>query len=372
MKNAPSEVIMSLDDEITKMRKEIKTDSYSMSIGEWISIYENHEIEIHPEFQRVYRWTSYQKTNFIESILLGIPIPPIFVSQREDGIWDVIDGLQRLSTIFHLVGILRDENNKLVSPLSLEKAKYLQSLEGMQWENKGKNKSFSTEQKLLIKRAKISVSIVLRESDSITKYELFQRLNTGGTNLTPQEVRNCIMLMVNPEFHKIISSIAKNPDFQEVIAISQNNLDEQYDVELALRFLVFSNIDINNYDRSMDVGEYLTNEMIKIATDDKYDWLTANSRFKETFKLIRNSLGINAFRRFSDNEFKGGFLLSPFEVIAFGLGFNYPNFPSQEKIIQNVKALYTNETYQSWSGSGHRANSRLPHLIPLGRKLFQP
>jgi len=76
------------------MRKEIRTDGYAMSIGEWISLYENKEIDIHPEFQRFFRWSINQKSNLIESILLGIPIPTIFVSQRKDGVWDVVDGLQ--------------------------------------------------------------------------------------------------------------------------------------------------------------------------------------------------------------------------------------------------------------------------------------
>src|SRR5260370_31484095 len=99
---------LSLQDQIDKKRKEIRSDAYPMSIGEWISLYESDppEIDIHPEFQRFYRWTEEQKTRFIESILLGIPIPTIFVSQREDGVWDVIDGLQRLSTIYEFVGIL--------------------------------------------------------------------------------------------------------------------------------------------------------------------------------------------------------------------------------------------------------------------------
>jgi len=77
----------SLLDEINEKRIEIRTDGYPMSIGEWISLYEKHELDIHPEFQRFYRWSESQKTSLVESILLGIPIPPIFVSQRSDGIW---------------------------------------------------------------------------------------------------------------------------------------------------------------------------------------------------------------------------------------------------------------------------------------------
>ena len=100
---------MTLSAEIEARRREIRTDGYAMSIGEWVSLYEKGELDIHPEFQRFYRWSDTQKTNLIESILLGIPLPPIFVSQRSDGVWDVVDGLQRLSTIFQLLGILKDE-----------------------------------------------------------------------------------------------------------------------------------------------------------------------------------------------------------------------------------------------------------------------
>lgn len=106
---------MSLQEEIDKRRQEIRTDGYSMSIGEWISLYENHELDIHPEFQRFFRWSAHQKSTLIESILLGIPIPPIFVSQRADGVWDVVDGVQRLSTIYEFVGFL--EMNKIIHDL---------------------------------------------------------------------------------------------------------------------------------------------------------------------------------------------------------------------------------------------------------------
>jgi uncharacterized protein with ParB-like and HNH nuclease domain len=87
---------------------------YSVSIGEWISIYEKDELDIHPEFQRFFRWSNRQKSRLIESILLGLPIPQIFVAQRPDGIWDVVDGLQRLSTIYQFVGILKNEEGKFV------------------------------------------------------------------------------------------------------------------------------------------------------------------------------------------------------------------------------------------------------------------
>ena len=150
---------MALLDEIESKRREIRTDGYAMSIGEWISLYEQDELDIHPEFQRFYRWSETQKTNLIESILLGIPIPPIFVSQRSDGVWDVVDGLQRLSTIFQLMGILRDDQKRLVDPLVLRATKYLPSLEGMRWSNPKKPKHAWA-------RWKITLSIPRRSFDA--------------------------------------------------------------------------------------------------------------------------------------------------------------------------------------------------------------
>ncbi|KIX12680.1 DUF262 domain-containing protein [Dethiosulfatarculus sandiegensis] len=362
---------MSLQDQIDQMRKEIRTDGYGMSIGEWISLYENKEIDIHPEFQRFFRWSLSQKSDLIESILLGIPIPPIFVSQRKDGVWDVVDGLQRLSTIYQFVGVLKDESTNNINPLVLQKTKYLSDLEGKKWNDLDDTRgSLTAEQRLIIKRSKINVSIILRESDDIAKYELFQRLNTGGSALTPQEVRNCILVMVKPEFYKWLRELADNENFQESISLSDKNIIEQYDLELALRFIIFSNLKIEEYDRSRDVGEYLTSKMIELAEGEVFDYDFTLKQFEATFDLLARSTASNSFRRYTDNKFKGGFLLSPFEVVAYGLGYNYPDLPSEEHVVKNVKQLYTNKTYNKWSGSGARANTRVPNLMALGRKLF--
>jgi len=226
---------MALQDEILKQSATIKTDSYQMSIGELLNLYRDRELDVHPEFQRVFRWTDTQKTRLIESILLGIPIPPIFVAQRTDGVWDVVDGVQRLSTIFQFVGELKDENGKAVSPLVLEKTKFLPSLEGYTWSG---DKPFAKEHQLYIKRAKIDVNIVLKESDEKSKYELFMRLNTGGSALTAQEVRNCLMIMAYPEAYEWINSLSEVADFTSAVSLSDNDVQEQYPMELVTRFLL--------------------------------------------------------------------------------------------------------------------------------------
>jgi len=215
---------MSLQEEIDKSRSVIRTDGYAMSIGEWISLYENNELDIHPEFQRFFRWSPKQKSRLIESILLGIPIPQIFVAQREDGIWDVVDGLQRLSTIFQFVGILKDENGAPVPPLQLEETKYLPSLEGKKWDDEEDLKnSLTMAQRLIVKRTKIAVSIILRESDESSKYELFQRLNTGGSPLSEQEVRNSILVMINRRMYEWLRDLSEGANFVECVALTDRS-----------------------------------------------------------------------------------------------------------------------------------------------------
>jgi hypothetical protein len=364
---------MALKEEIEGKRREIRTDGYPMSIGEWISLYETKEIDIHPEFQRFYRWTSIQKTRLIESILLGIPIPPIFVSQRKDGVWDVVDGLQRLSTIYEFFGILKDPNNNNIAPLTLEETKYLPSLAGKKWNDPNDpENSFAAEERLIIKRSKISVSIILRESDEMAKYELFQRLNTGGSSLTPQEVRNCILVMLNPALYQWLRALASYENFQECVSLSERPLVEQYDMELALRFVVFTEIDEEQLIGMGDVGVFLTEKMIEIANARNFDQTRHERRFRNTFDLLARTTGAQSFHKYAAEreKFIGGFVLSPYEVIAFGLGFNDENPPDDAVIEGRVKGLWSNDIYRQWSGSGITATRRLPRLVPLGRTLF--
>jgi uncharacterized protein with ParB-like and HNH nuclease domain len=365
---------MALIDEINGKRMEIRTDGYPMSIGEWISLYEKKELDIHPEFQRFYRWDDYQKSSLIESILLGIPVPSIFVTQRKDGVWDVVDGLQRLSTIFQLLGILKNEKEKLVAPLVLSGTKYLPSLKNTQWESpENPTNEIPPEAKLLFKRSKIAVNIILKESDENAKYDLFQRLNTGGSKLSPQEVRNCLMVMLNDKMYKWIKELATYENFKQCIALSDSSLEEAYDVELVLRFVVFLEMDNNELKNIGDVGVFLTDKMSNIALKKKFPKTKYEAIFKNTFDALFNSVGSDAFKRYnkSKNRHEGGFLLSQYEVIALGLAYNITTLSPTINISTKIQSIWGNTHYTSWAGSGITATRRLPRIVPLGRALFK-
>lgn len=374
---------MSLQEEIDTTRQEIRTDSYSMSIGEWISIYEKNEIDIHPDFQRFFRWSEHQKSTFIESILLGIPIPPIFVSQRDDGIWDVIDGLQRLSTIYEFIGIFRSNNlnentsqNESNSLVALQETTYLPSLKGKKWDDpEDIDNSLTQAQRLLIKRSKIAVHIIEKESDEMIKYELFQRLNTGGSVATPQEVRNCILLMLNKELFDLIRLLADRESFKSCIALSDKNYEEQYDMELVLRFiLLFDKDDESLQKLGGDVSVFLTDRMREMALKEDLNIAHITRAFDETFNILNQATKDNSFKRYkADGErFLGGFILSAYEVIALGIGYNYQKPLPIDQVSDRIKSIWSDSTYERWSGAGVNAARRLPILIPLGREKFSP
>ncbi len=372
---------MSLQEEIDKTRRDIRTDGYSMSIGEWISLYEKNEIDIHPDFQRFFRWSDHQKSTFIESILLGIPIPPIFVSQRGDGVWDVIDGLQRLSTIYEFVGIFKPDAQEQnlsqnTSIFTLQETTYLPSLKNKKWNDpEDPENSFTQAQRLLIKRAKIAVNIVEKESDAIIKYELFQRLNTGGSIATPQEVRNCILLMLNKNLYELMRSLANRELFKSCIALSDRLYEEQYDMELVLRFILLFNKDNEDIQAlGGDVSVFLTDKMREMALNQNLDFGSIEKAFDVTFNVLNETTGDNSFKRYrsQDNRFLGGFLLSAYEVVALGIGYNYQNPLPTDQISDRIKSIWSDQTYQKWSGAGVNAARRLPYLIPLGRKVFSP
>lgn len=368
---------MSLDTQIETKRKEIHTDAYPMSIGEIINLYTEGDLDIHPEFQRIYRWTDIQKSRLIESILLGIPLPSFFVAQRDDGIWDVVDGLQRLSTIFSLLGIYKDENNNLLPPLKLTGTEHLPELEGVMWsEDFDKNYFFTKDLQRAFKREKIDLKIIKRESDDQTKYELFQRLNTYGSALSDQEVRNCLLIMIDKQFYDWIKSLADFPSFLSTLTLTTKQIEEQYHLELVLRFLILRNMDAGQLRKIPDVSEFLTTQIKQIATDKTYDRVLNEKEFKQTFDFLYTTLLDNSFRKFQSGRYLGGFSLSLYEVIALGLGKHIKNYDltiqSHIDKVKTISETLSNEIrYTSKSGSGYKAASRLPFIIPLADELFK-
>ena len=238
--------IKNLEKQITDERARLSTDRMDISFGELINMYKAGELVIRPEYQRLFRWTRNQKTMLIESILLGIPVPPVFVAEDGNGIWELVDGLQRVSTIISFFGELdeqllgitmekdmeeepgEEENN--VNKWVLESGSLINDLEGFDVDTLPKKYIIN------IKRAVCRVEILRGESNTAMKYELFKRLNSGGSKLTPQEIRNAIYRGIDPKVNTLIEELSKNQDFKALVSLSTQKKKELYDQELVLRF----------------------------------------------------------------------------------------------------------------------------------------
>ncbi len=364
---------MALINDITEKRKYIHADSYDMSVGEIINMYKDGDLEIHPEFQRFFRWTSSQKTRLIESLLLNIPIPPIFVSQRSDGVWDVVDGLQRLSSIFQFVGICKDENGNIMDPLVLEGTKLLPNLNGKKYDDVDESISFSSVEQRYLKRAKISFNILLTESDQSSKYELFQRLNTGGTALTDQEVRNCIMVMTNSKLFNRLSSLSQLDDFVDTISISDRQKEERYDLELVTRFICLRHSTLDEVKKANDFGDFLDDRIVELFNSEVMDWDKEIAIFKRTFQEINASLADQAFCKYMKDKkrYRGGFNIGAFEIIAIGLGWKNGILPNNFNLQERVKEMwvYMEDKHVSWSGNS--ASGRLGKTLELARIFYE-
>ncbi|MDO9617241.1 MAG: DUF262 domain-containing protein [Pseudomonas sp.] len=367
---------MSLEKEIQKARKEIVSDGYDMSLGEVINLYKDGELKINPEFQRLFRWDITRKTRFIESILLSIPIPPIFVFQDKDGSWELIDGLQRLSTILEFSGALSGPDGEKVEPSTLEGTKFLPSLANKRWQVwSGNDSAIDKSMQMQIKRARIRVEILLKESDENAKYELFQRLNTGGARLSEQEVRNCVAVMINPELHKRLKKLAEFDDFIKTTNQTSSALEKQAGVELVLRYFAFKN---HPYKKGLDVHEYLDEALVEISKSENIDWDKEEDLFKKTFGLLKDALGDKAFKRWDGANFSGKFLMSLYETIAFGVAQNMKAIDKKGRqeqkdfVISKAKKLWENEVFEKNSGAGIRGTTRLTNLLPMAAGFFKP
>lgn len=368
-----------LSDEITKAQRLVKTDAYQMSIGEIVSMYDNREIIIDPEFQRLFRWSISQKSKLIESLLLGIPLPPIFVFEQESGSWELIDGLQRTSTILEFMGKLRGANETIEPPSALEATRYLPSLHNAAWARSeqisdvllNEQVELDKSQQLSIRRARIGVEILKRPSDVETKFDLFQRLNAGGTQANAQELRNCIMLMVNGLYFRAVKSAAESEQFQKVLSISEDQIERQRHMELAVRFLVHTHIP---YDGRLDVEEYIDEGIVELAREN--DGIGDTTLINKTFGLLYDTAGADALRRFELGRHSGKVGLVGLEAIAVGVAGNLDAIlalPAPTSFLkEKIESFWAQPQIESFTSPGLRGTTRIQRTVPFGRAWFRP
>ena len=374
-------VMSSLQEQIDTMSKSIKTDSYPMSIGELAALYKDGDLDISPVYQRMFRWDMEQQSALIESILLQIPIPPIYVYQSEDGKWNLIDGQQRLSTIFKFMGILKKDmhdvedeetNEDLYEREPLTRTKFLPALEGKYWEDDDPEKSLTDAQRRYIKRSKILIIIIDKSSDSFAQYEMFRRLNTGGSHLSPQEIRNCLLVVKNEDVYRWFKTLSENEDFRNAVPISEKDADEQGYIELVVKYFVlryseFEVSDAENY------NNFITDEILSLIDDKKIEREKDEDIFKRTFKLIFDTMGENAFKRYNPEKDThcGPVLVGAYEAIVPGVSENIEYYEKNHEMLKKcIDDIYTSKEYNDATKRGVRPVARIKKLAIASRKLL--
>ena len=379
MENTENKVVL-LEQAVSDERKRLSSDRLDISFGELINLYKNKELIIRPEYQRLFRWSHKQKTALIESILLSIPIPPIFVAEDKNGVWELVDGLQRVSTFISFFGDLEsnvseiqyrisdddveseveemEESTDIGNKWTLGEGGLIKSLEGFNIDNLPVNL------KINLKRAVCRVEILRGESSTSMKYELFKRLNSGGSKLTPQEIRNAIYRGINPRLNELLLSISQKQVFKNLTQLSHGKLNELYDQELILRFFAFYN-NVDNINENTE--NFLNSFMEKTVENAQFEYDLYESMFMQSLELI-NLLGDDKVFR---NE-RNFFVPANFEGVLIGLAQNLEKYTSNLELLKlKINELKTDESFKRYSGSTSNSRSRIKNRLKRANEIFQ-
>lgn len=271
------------------------------------------------------------------------------------------------------MGELRDENGDRLPHLQLTRTHYLPALEGKKWQDEDQESALSESSQIRLKRARLDVSIVKSSSDPAAKYEIFQRLNSGGAMATDQEVRNCLLIMTNRDYFSWAKRLADSPAYQDSLSLSDRALEEAFDMELVIRFLVFVTKCPEDLVGIDELGSFLNREAVDQAERFPSQQAELEGAFTATFDFLSRSTQENSFRRYDRNrgKYTGPMLVSLFEVVAAGLGFHLlqgRKLPDLACFAEKHRGLWDVLGPKQFVGSGIRASTRIPETVRFGRE----
>lgn len=348
---------MNLEETIQKRRNNLRADRLDMSFGELMNIYEDNSLVITPEYQRTFRWDVFQQTRFIESILLGIPVPPIFVAEDDKGKWELVDGLQRISTIFSFFGLLTKNETK--NNLILEEGDLITEL---------KSKTVNDIGILLknsIKRSVCRVEIIKWDSDVDMRYELFNRLNTGGSPLSEQEIRNCIFRGHSNELNSLLIDIGTSELFKDIIKPTDKQIEEMFCEELVLRFYTFKN-DALKLEKNLP--NHLSSYMRRVAKQEiSFNKLTEKEVFEKYINYLNDNFDHTIFRASN-----GIFTPNYFDAIMLSLNKYWSHYENNSEAFRNkIDELKSSPEYKE-AGLSAYSQSRIESRVLKAFEIFNP
>lgn len=273
------------DETILPLKYEITSFGADYDVEGLVRRLNKNEIRI-PEFQRSFIWTQAQGSRFVESLLLGLPVPGIFLTRDpETSRLEVIDGQQRLKTLQFFY-------NGVFNPKYEEKTRKVFTLEKVQPQFLGKTyENLSAQEKRNLDNSIIHATIVKQDSpedDDTSIYHLFERLNTKQTNLVPQEIRAALY---QGPFDDLIKELNKNTQWRSIFGKESLKLKDR---ELILRFLALF-FESGRYVKPM--ADFLSKFMKRHAnkTDQKF-LHEARWAFTHSIAAIHSAIGDRSFR----------------------------------------------------------------------------
>jgi hypothetical protein len=262
-----------LDMQLKAERRTVDFDTFDIQMQQLVSMLKAKQITMAPAYQRKFRWKHTQCSQFIESLMLGIPSPSLFMATNTDNTWEVVDGVQRLSTIIKFAGddALR-KRHKLDTALVLSDLNKLTDFVGLTLDQ------LPPKLQLHFSTRPIKVITLNDKSDPIVRYDLFERLNTGGVPLSPQEIRDCIF---RGTFADKLELWSKNKHFRKAVKLTPGQQNDATAEECVLRFFAFRE---RYRDFDHNVTEFLNDYMASAAKD--FDYAAGDDLFAKTFKEI--------------------------------------------------------------------------------------
>lgn len=255
--------------EKTEETKRVFTDKRDFPLSTIREMFADGDIIPQPDYQRDYVMDDKRASKLVESLLMGIPIPTVYLCEENDGTYSVIDGQQRMTSF------VRYLNNDFA----------LKGLEELVELNGKKFKDLDKVYQRTLKSSSLNSIILTKESQEL-KYEIFARLNQGSLKLKPQELRNCIY---RGSFNNLLESIAENNKLLPIL-FQEENKRKNYQ-EYILRFFA-----LRNYlEYSSSMTKTMNDYMSKHQNDNEKEIDASKRLFNKTIDIVKQIFGDTAF-----------------------------------------------------------------------------
>jgi len=339
-----------LEDQLALERRKVDVASISFSVREIVRMFEEGELSIAPSYQRKYRWSPDVASTFVESLFLGLPIPPIFVATNSDFQWEVVDGLQRISTLILFLAEDPEHLKKInrTSPLELRNLEKLSQLNGFSFAQ------LPLSIQRYFARQPLQVISLTDKSDKEVRFDLFERLNAGSISLTAQEVRSAVY---RGQFIDFVEDLTSNADFRSLLKLQESNRHDGTAAEQVLKFFAYK----NHRDTFTGAVTQFLNEYADIATKN-FDYERERALFESTFSFLAEAVG-GPFLRSSTHVTP----LVQFEACAVGAG---ELFQEDVTPIRPDGAWLEDSELVASSRAGSNTRSMLRRRITRAKQLF--